>query len=126
MNRASGLTLIEVLLAIAILAVGVLAAAGLQTTALGTNRRVRALQEVTDAANSEIQLQRSMWPPQDGACQATGTVNDRLECVVEVVSCPISDSGSSCSEADPNAYLVTVRARATSGENLELKTVVTQ
>ena len=58
MRHDDGLTLIEVVVAVAIMAIGVLGAAQLQATALRNTAYAQALNEVTRMARAEVELQR--------------------------------------------------------------------
>lgn len=73
MKTSSGFTLLEVLVAIVVLAVGVLAAASMQTSALSASNRSRIAQEVTNTARTEAERQRQFI--RSGTAPATSPAN---------------------------------------------------
>lgn len=119
---SSGLTLIEVVIAILILAVGVLALAALQTSSLAATGTARDLQELNADARSEMDVWRArlsdpgaLYPTiVDGACAT------RAECQVQISPCVLVNGpqGSAASldctlstVPDPAAHAVKVVVR---------------
>lgn len=60
MKSTRGLTLLEVVIALVILSVGVLMAAGMQTNALQASSDATAIQSVTKVAESELEFRRKI------------------------------------------------------------------
>lgn len=96
MKTSSGLTLLELLIAIVVLAVGVLAAASMQTSALSASNRSRVAQEVTNTARTEIERQRqfvrSGTAPALASPTCLSTVPSGYTCTVTVVPCRIANT----------------------------------
>lgn len=127
MRSETGLTLIEVLIAIVILAVGVLAAATMQTTALRASNDARAIQGVTKTAEAEIEFRRQIdltaTAGQEPTCKTT--VATGYTCVVSVVPCSLSAAALSCSSgvSSPVADQATVTVNGPRSKTITLKTV---
>jgi prepilin-type N-terminal cleavage/methylation domain-containing protein len=105
----SGLTLIEVVIAVAVIAVGVLAALGLQSSALSATGTARASQEVSKLAEAELAIRREMTlAPVTQPCRAT--VPAGYTCTVTVSACSLGSGTFSCGGtiAAPVAHFVTV------------------
>lgn len=129
MKASSGLTLIEVLIAIVVLAVGVLAAASMQTSALSASSRARIAQEVTNTARTEMERQRQVVrsgiSPASLECLPTSP-----SCTVTVAPCRIvTSSGTpalSCTTGTGPvvADQVIVRVVGPQSSTVELRTVV--
>ncbi len=97
MRASQGLTLIEVLIAIVVLAVGVLAAASMQTGALSASNRARVSQELTNTARTEMERQRQfVRPGVDPApdCLSKNTVPSGYTCTVTVAPCRVTTTTS--------------------------------
>ncbi len=93
MRDSQGLTLIEVLIAIVVLAVGVLAAASMQTSALSASNRARVAQELTNTARTEMERQREFARPGiDPApeCLSKNALPSGYTCTVTVAPCRIT------------------------------------
>lgn len=94
MRDSQGLTLIEVLIAIVILAVGVLAAASMQTSALSASNRARVVQELTNTARTEMERQREFVRSGTSAAAASptclSTAPSGYTCTVTVAPCRIT------------------------------------
>ena len=125
-----GLTLIEVLIAVAILAIGILGALALQTTSLQSTRQMSDVQALTQVAFRELEFQRTTFdglPPGDLNCEAgLATVGERqgFECDVVVVDCHVAAGQASCPPvgAEPeNAFLVQVTATGPTGGSVTLQ-----
>ena len=107
-RRHAGLTLVEVLIAIAVLAIGILAAVGLQTTSLQASSRARIVQEMTKVAESELAIRRSIVSTTaDVACITP--VGTGFGCAVVVTPCALGGGGAfTCPSASPSAHRITV------------------
>jgi prepilin-type N-terminal cleavage/methylation domain-containing protein len=86
-----GVTILEVILAIAILAIGVLALAGLQTSSLRSNRQAQTINQLTRLASSEMELRRqTVAATGTSTCITTVPLGfNQADCTVEVVPCGI-------------------------------------
>lgn len=126
MIRSTGLTLVEVMIAVLVLGVGVLAAAGLQTSALQATRSAQATQQLASIARSELDVARGtrygQTEPETNACTTRPT-----GCHVDVAPCTVSGGGSlDCTlalVATPDAHLVTVTVAADT-RSVRVQTVV--
>lgn len=125
-DRQLGLTLVEVMIAVVILTVGVLAAAGMQTSGLQATRVSKAVQELNSTASTEMDVWRGSYlsstTPEKRVCLTTGGA-----CEVEVLPCALSGSSLDCTRASvstPVAHVVTVRVSHAVGRDLELTSLV--
>lgn len=128
--RRSGLTLVEVLVAVAVLAVGVLGAAALQANALRATRTARIVQELDADALSAVNLLRVRYA--DAEVVAAGRHDCgpgfQNDCSFEVQPCELlagqlQCSSSTLSRPDAIALLVTVSSRDSDHE-VQLNTIV--
>jgi prepilin-type N-terminal cleavage/methylation domain-containing protein len=132
-----GLSMVELLIAITIFAVGILALVGFQTSSLATNRQAQTINQLTRLATTEMELRRQTLVAEAGpALPCVTTVPsgfNQAECTVEIVSCGIVISqptvdrpfGSefACGTGLPFAtYRVTVTA-AGRGESVKLQSL---
>jgi prepilin-type N-terminal cleavage/methylation domain-containing protein len=125
-----GLTLLEVLMAIVLLAVGVLAVAGFQSSTLRTNRQAQTINELTRLATTEMELRRQTLVERSGtfACETRVPRGFAQEaCQVEIVPCGVvvaaGASQFQCGSGLPFAtFRVTVRAAAF-GHGVELQSL---
>ena len=129
--RTQGLTLIEVVIAVSILAVGVLAVFGLQSSALRGTRTATLAQELANIAQSELQLQREftrhVTAPVSGETCRSGIALDVFTCTVDVLPCDYGGGAITCR----NTSIVTAVARqidvtvtGPNNEALKVSTVV--
>lgn len=140
MRSDTGLTLIEVLVAIVILAVGVLAAATMQTTALRASNDAKAIQGVTKLAEGELELRRSIslstFPGNSTDCQSVDKDADGkpkvptgYTCGVVIRPCGLSSTtppALSCPAtgvSNPVADQATVTVNGPRSKTIALKTV---
>lgn len=134
-SHQGGLTLIEVLIAVALIAIGILAALAMQTTALQTTSRMTVTQTLTQVAFTELDFQRSIFTatqePSAGSCNARmpdGLEAAGYDCEVIVEDCEITSAGAVCGGAvtsdEPNAFLVRISASRASGEEMSLSRVL--
>lgn len=129
-----GLSLIEVIVAIAILAIGVLAAALFQTSTLRTNTDASLRVQATRIATTEMELRRqTFYDPadEDEAPRADGTIPCRtavagFECSAVVQNCELAVAlaGSSLDCASAGAefttYQISVRVTDPRGGVVEV------
>lgn len=130
MKSTVGMTLLEVLIAIAVLAVGVLAAAAMQTTALRASNDARAIQDVTEFAEREIELRRqfdlSSTAGKSTTCTSVTPLPTDYTCNVEVRNCQLSGTALSCSTGSvttPVADQITVTIGGPREKTITLRTV---
>lgn len=121
-----GLTLVEVLIAVALLGVGVLAVAGLQVTGLRASRTARVMQQLNSVAVVELDAWRGAKLETQEPLRASCATTADDGCSVEVLPCIVSGPDLVCdgrrvTEAAAYAITVTVRADASA---VELRTVV--
>jgi prepilin-type N-terminal cleavage/methylation domain-containing protein len=127
----TGLTLIEVIIAVFVLAVGVLGAFALQATALSGSRNASELQELANVAASELEIQsefrRSVGSAVLGGTCRTSGVLAGIGCVVDVYPCGASSSAITCTNANVTAveaHQIVVRVTGVSGRSVQLSMVV--
>ena len=129
----TGLTLVEVVIAVAILAIGILAALAMQSTALQSTRRMTVAQAFTKIAFTELDFQRSVFTttsaPAPGSCVGRLTGADAasgFECEVVVTDCVVTESAANCPPASgvPNAFLVDVIVGRPNDGSLTLRRVL--
>lgn len=144
MTRNTGLTVLEVIVAIAVMAIGVLAAAQLQATSLRNSAHAQALNEVTRMVRAELELQRHtatiISDLEEGeVAEPVPTVTfdcmtakpaGITSCVVEVEPCTIALVGSAtliCGSGvlSPPAYRISVDVEGRRGVALSVSTLAT-
>lgn len=138
MKSTKGLTLIEVLIAIVILAVGVLAAAAMQTTALRASSDAQVIQGITRLAEGEIAYRRqvnlTVSPGNSTVCPIALTFPTGYSCQIAIrpcqlvitattpptatMSCPTTGSVSST-----DAHQITVTVAGPRDKTITLRTV---
>lgn len=132
-RRLAGVTLIEVMIALGVLAIGVLAVFGLQSSTLQTNRNAQTMNQLTRLATTEMELRRQTLvdPTVDLAdptptCRTPPPPGMQLEeCTVELIPCGLSVAfGNTELDCDNPAsfatYRIVVQARAR-GHSVELE-----
>lgn len=125
MNRSSGLTLLEVVVALGVLVVGALGAAGLQASSLRATRAAQDLQQITALASSQLEVWRAATLTHS-TFQAYDCSTDSLACTVTVRPCAVSGSGVACdvgTVAQPKASAVQVTV-ASDERSFTLETLV--
>lgn len=126
----AGLTLVEVVIAVLILAIGMLGAAALQGSGLNATRTSQEIQELNAEARSELDARRLQLTTTTfsnhttGACLVTGD----FACTVEIRPCRVIGASLDCSAAvapvpAPAAHAVTVTI-STGQNDVTLQTVV--
>lgn len=120
-----GLTLVEVLVALVVLAVGISAVVGLQATGLRSSRTAQELQAINAAARSELDVWKASTIIDPAPVTRTCTMHES-GCSVTILPCKVVGGDLACSQATIEefaAHLVSVTVRQ--GErNLTLRTVV--
>ena len=144
MVEKSGLTIIEVVIAVSVLAIGVLAMAGLQSSSLQGTRDASINQEIANLAYLELELQRSFRRVTEqeigGTCRTfigdevgePGVVDKgQYTCAVRFYPCQWEGTGLKCLEApqsvsseDRVATQVTVTVTGPGGRRFAVSTVV--
>lgn len=130
MTSRSGLTLVELMVALFILVVGILAAVGLQGTALRGTRSAVIAQELNNYAESELQIQREITRHSNTfvanqSCQIV--VPQGFECFVDVRPCELHVSELVCGNSTvehPAARQITVRVVGATNARFQASTVV--
>jgi type IV pilus assembly protein PilV len=92
MRERDGMSLIEVMIAIVVLAVGVLGVAGFQTSTLSTNRQAQTINQLTRLATTEMEVRRQTLVDVAGTTTCLTRVPhgfDQADCRVEIVSCGV-------------------------------------
>lgn len=129
-----GLTLVEVLIAIAVLAIGILALAQFQAASLRNTALADSINQTTRLVRGELEWQRqTAVSPDVTDCEAAlnGLPDGFTQCVVEILPCALvfTDTGGgflACDEdAAPSTYRVTVTAVGPRGQQLTLETLYT-
>ena len=130
-GTTAGLTLVEVLVAISVLSIGILALAQLQTVALQNTARAEAINRTTRLGRGELEWQRqTALEPGSDLCSAL-VPEDFTGCSVDIVPCVLvfEEDGSGrlvCNPAvAPSTYRVTVTADGPRGETFSLSTLWT-
>jgi prepilin-type N-terminal cleavage/methylation domain-containing protein len=123
--KQCGLTLLEVVIAIAIIAVAVLAAAMIQANALRSSGKATAIQRVTKLAEQELELRRQIVPTAGTNLSCSSTVASGYTCQVDVLGCQLSAGALSCSTGvtTPVAYQINVLVGGPKGDSVSLRTV---
>ena len=90
MRREDGFSLIEVVVAGGLLAIGILAVFTLQVQALQAQKRVSVVRELVAVAEVELYERLAQAVPAGGACTMIGAAGLISSCVVEVETCSTS------------------------------------
>ena len=137
MKASTGFTIVELLIAIVIISVGVIAAVSLQTTALRASAKARNIQEVTNAVRTEAELQRQAYRQRPAAipaspvpqCMSTSLPSGHT-CTVRILPCRLSGTAKTLSCANVASTLpvvgdqITVRVVGPQAESVEVRTIV--
>ncbi len=147
MNKR-GFTLTEVMIAIAIFAIGIMGASGLQFSTIKVNRKAEVIKEMTNLATAELELKRQyyrdyVYSASDGqTCDsyqadvsgnnssdaaALGYSNANItSCSVAVHPCTFSSGAFNCTTDTPTpvAHLVSVTVTANSQDPVVLTTLI--
>lgn len=127
-----GITLVEIMIAVAIIAIIVLVIAGMQGTALRANTQAQRLQTATSLAEGELELQRqqvlTVRSAAPCAIEGTGLAGFAgYSCKVSVYPCSYESQTLSCQVngvSNPVAYQVIVEVTGPANTAVSLQTVV--
>ena len=123
MKQQTGLSLIEVMIAIMMIAVAVIAAAGLQGAALKNTAKAQAVNEVTKIAENELSLQRQS---DSGDTTCSTDVPSGYTCSVSYVPCRIQSGAMTCSStvtSGVRAYQISVSVADSRQNTISLSTI---
>lgn len=130
MTSRHGLTLVEVMIALFILAVGVLAAFGMQANSLRGTRAAELSQTLANMGESELQLQRQferhVTSPVTGESCRSIIGSAGFSCEVDVYPCSLVSGALTCSKTsvtDAVARQVTVRLSGPGNVRARVSTV---
>lgn len=131
LSRSEGLTLVEVLVAVMVLTIGIIALVQLQAASLRNTATAEAINRTTRLVRGELEWQRqTALEPDELECSAL-VPEDFEGCVVVVEPCALVflESGGGdfvCGAGvSPSSYRVTVTAEGPRGQELELRTIWT-
>src|SRR6056297_572575 len=125
-GRQAGLTLIEVLIALVVLAIGIFALVQLQALSLRSTADAQAMNRTTRLVRNELEFQRqtALAP---GATTCSSTIPDDFEqCAVEIEQCALDFDASGGSDlvcgdtVTPSTYRITVSATGPRNQALTL------
>ena len=127
MKNARGLSLVEVLVAIAVLAIGVIGAVQLQASSLTASSRGESIQDATTIARAELEhrLQIILTPNPSEDCLAE--IPDSFQCTAAVLPCTFASGAVSCSagiDAGILGYEISVEATGPRGDTARLTSFV--
>ena len=132
MRSYRGLTIVEILVALAVLAAAVMGAASLQGTALRANSQAEILNQLARAASGEVEWRRqtAIVPSSVGTSDCESTMPASIAaCEVVVTPCalPPGESRFICTNTvvSPIAYELVVRLSSGRGQRFELRSVNT-
>ena len=128
-----GLTLVEVLVAISVLAVGIIALVQFQVASLRNTALADAINQTTRLVRGELEWQRqTAVSPDVTTCESTqgGLPAGFTSCTVEIVPCALVFVGGGSSlvcdeDSAPSTFRVTVTAVGPLGQQLSLSTLYT-
>lgn len=118
MRRRNGFTLLEVVVAGGLLAIGMLALVTLQAQALRAQRRVTVVRQLVAAAEAELDRQLAMPAPSVGAC-TTVDGGSLATCRVDVESCNTTEEGL-CGRSDSSRLARVVVTVGAAGQEFVL------
>lgn len=124
-GSSAGLTLLEVVIAVAILAVGALGAAALQASGLRATRAAQDVQRLNTVARSQIDVWRGASLTATTLASIDCSTSD-IACVVEIRPCALAGASLACdlgTVALPVAHAVNVTV-SSSERRVALDTVV--
>lgn len=129
-----GLTLLEILISVSLVAIAVLAVAALQSSALRANRQARQVQTVTQLAETELERQRQVAHVASSAQLGQACLSRSpgyLSCTVNVYPCTYASARLSCFNGTTDAsslvaHQLNVVVASGDGTPFSLDTVVRQ
>jgi type IV pilus modification protein PilV len=117
-KRKDGLTIIEVLVALTVLATGILAVAAFQTSSLHATQKAGVYQQLASLAKDEVEAQRRITHAKNvesyAVCQSLLTPRQGYACKIDVLPCQYGSSTNklTCSTTSltsvPDAHQITV------------------
>jgi len=120
--EASGFTLVEVLVAMGILAIGLLGAAALISSLLASGGQARYMNMANVLASEKLD-NLNKWPSTDqNVCDSTACADSTNSPYCNATSCGSLSGSATCTASDPFCDQVTVSE--TSGANYETQTQV--
>lgn len=131
MRDVIGLGILEVVVALLILTVGVLAAFGLQASSLQGTQSATIIHEMSNIAERELQAQRQFkrrvedFATQTPTCRTS--FDDLFGCSVSVFPCSLSGGTLTCQSATvagPAAHQITVEVTGPQNRRVSVSTVV--
>lgn len=129
----AGFTLTEVMIAIMIFAIGILAASALQFNTLRVNKQAETIKELTQLATSELELKRqyhrsNVYDASAGQNCDSLSSGSSYTCTAAVTPCSFSGSAFSCSgtttAATTDAHQVSVTVTDGGTNSVTLSTLV--
>lgn len=122
-GRRAGFTLLEVMVAAGLLAVGVSALLQVQVLSLQAQRRVHTMREVVNVAESEVERRVAAALPGGAECSASADAGSWLEsCWSRVERCAVAEAPCGGASAD-RAQRVTVAVSGRGGLHFELSVI---
>ncbi|MEX2542751.1 MAG: prepilin-type N-terminal cleavage/methylation domain-containing protein [Trueperaceae bacterium] len=123
MNRRTGFTLLEVVVAGGLLTVAVLALIMVQAQALHAQRRVRVIREIVGVAEGELERRIAAAVPGSARCSVPADASSLVEsCQSLVEACTAVDEPCGGASAD-RAQRVTVTVSGNGGQRFELRAI---
>lgn len=128
-SRAGGMTVVEILIALVVLAVGVMAAAQLQTSSLRYSRQAEQLKTGTQIAEAEVEWRRQAAVTVGADQPCVSYLPDGYTCSATVVPCNAVGAAMTltCEQdlVSPVAYKIAVTVAGTSTPAFTLSTLTT-
>ncbi len=125
MRTSSGLGIVEVLIGIAVLAIGIMVVAQLQASGLRFSSKAESIQNATVVAQAELDFRlRYVFSPAAGA-SCLSAVPTAFQCEVQVTPCEIVAGSFNCTDGvTPEAYEIVVTASGPRGDSASLTSLV--
>ncbi len=127
--KTQGLSLIEVMIAIAVVAVAAFAAFTVQANSIRSSARAQAIQQVTKLAESEMELHRQVVIAAGSNQTCQNNMPSGYTCTVAVQYCNLTSGSLSCAlsgVSSPVARLVNVQISGPHAQSVSLKRVLSQ
>lgn len=127
--RTVGLSLIEVIIAVAVVAVAAFAAFMVQANSIRSSARAQTIQRVTKLAESEMEINRQVVSAAGSNQICQNTMPRGYSCNLTIKYCNLSSNALSCSlsgVSTPVARLVDVQITGPYSQNVSLRRVIGQ
>jgi len=128
-RRTIGISVVEVLIALAILGIGVAAAAQMQATSLRYSRQAEQIKTATQVAEGEVEWRRQTELDVGTGLDCASYIPDGYSCAVTIEPCHAVGTALeiTCSAGlvSPVAYRIAVEVGTPSGTTFELATIST-